>query len=272
MISDILSLRWLHCAGYEIRLPCGKTIVTDPFLTTQDFGGFTWENIEGADYILVTHTHGDHTSDVGNLVEKFRSQVVVGQMSCNSLVEYFDLNYSTIWPVLPGQQIDFGDFVLHVYPGKHTEKWREDYRPSQAYQIPGIGGSEGSYRDGNHFGGMEFLNFGITTQEGLRILVAGGLPDDRNLYRETWNFRPNILIRQVNARSTPAEYAAITAPYGAQFVFPHHHEKIPTQTGISIEEYCRQVNQEYQKIGIRARMVYPEKFHWVDLKMAAELR
>ena len=110
MISDILSLRWLHCAGYEIRLPCGKTIVTDPFLTTQDFGGFTWENIEGADYILVTHTHGDHTSDVGNLVEKFRSQV------------------------------------------------------------------------------------------------------------------------------------------------------------------CRQVNQEYQKMGIRARMVYPEKFHWVDLKMVAELR
>lgn len=269
---NALSLRWLHCAGYEIKLTDGPSIVIDPFITMNQFDNFTWENIEGADYILLTHTHGDHTSDVGNLVEKFGSQVFVGQMSCNSIVEYFDLNYSHIWPVLPGEFYDLDGLSLSIYRGKHTSQTRDDYKPSQAYRIPAIGGPEGSYRDGNHFGGMEMLNFLITTKEGLRILVSGGQDSYKNIYLDAMEARPNIVIRQANASLTPEEYARLVLPYQAQYVFPHHHEKIPNRQGISIEDYCRRSNEELIRLGSRTRVVYPEKFRWIDIEMSAKLR
>lgn len=271
MNINVLSLRWLHCAGYEIKLPNEKTIVIDPFLTMNNFDGFTWENIEGADYILLTHTHGDHTSDVGRLIDKFGSKLIVGQMACNSIVEYFDLNYSYIWPVVPGEHLNFPDLTLDVYYGKHSELFRDDYKPSEVHRMPGIGGPEGSYRDSNHFGGMEFLNYGITTKEGLRILVAGGIGEDDNIYEEAKKFRPNLVLRQVNSMCPPKEYAMQVAPFQAQLVFPHHHEKIPQQYGISIEEYCSQVNEELENLKSRTRMVYPEKFHWVDIGMTTNL-
>lgn len=272
MDINTVSLRWLHCAGYEIKLPNGKTIVVDPFVTMNDFGDFTWESIEGADYILLTHTHGDHTSDVGNLVNKFGSKVFVGQMSCNSLVEYFDLNYSYIWPVIPGEIYDLEDFTLGVYRGKHTSQFRDDYRPSQAYHIPAIGGEEGSYRDGNHFGGMEMINYLITTKEGLRILVSGGDDQYRDIYRVAGEVRPNLVIRQANSRLSPEEYGRMVLPYQAQYVFPHHHEKIPQKKGISMDAYCERANQELEKLGSRTRVVDPVKFHWLDVEISVHLR
>ena len=272
MTNTVLSLRWIHCAGYEIRLPNDKRIVIDPFVTTNAFEDFTWEDFEGADYIILSHTHGDHVSDVGNLVKKFNSQLFVGQMSCNSLVEYFDLNYSNVWPVLPGECYHTDDMTLHVYRGKHTLQYRDDYKPSQAYRIPAIGGPEGSFRDGNHFGGMEMLNYGITTREGLRILVSGGVASYQDIYRVADEFRPNIVIRQAGATMPPEEYAALVAPYQAQYAFPHHHEKIPVRQGIEMEEYCRKANAELERLGSCTRVIYPEKFRWVDIVMSAELR
>ena len=271
METKALSLRWLHCAGYEIKLPDGRTIVIDPFITTNHFENFTWEDIEGADYILLTHTHGDHTADVGNLVEKFGSQVFVGMMSCNALVEYFDLNYSYIWPVIPGNHFELDGLTIDVLFSKHTTIFRDNYKPSMAYDIPDVGKGPGTFRDCNHFGGMEMLNYMITTKEGLRIMISGGLPALENAFLDAKKFRPNIVILQCGAKD-PAGYAADAARYGAQFVFPHHHEKIPNKWGMSIAEYCDQANEALAAMGSLTRVVDPGKFTWCDITLGAVVK
>lgn len=78
MISQALRLRWISVQCYEMVLPGGKVLVTDPFywdashfdgmteLTRNQKlekgnlaqRGFSAEDFTGADYILLNHVHG----------------------------------------------------------------------------------------------------------------------------------------------------------------------------------------------------------------------
>ena len=67
MKSTSLKIRAFNVGGaFEIKLPNGKIVLIDPFFTSNQFeGGFTREDVTGADYILLTHSHYDHDIDVG---------------------------------------------------------------------------------------------------------------------------------------------------------------------------------------------------------------
>ena len=81
--SRALRIRWISVQCYEMVLPGGKVLVTDPFyldaatfdgipeeeltrnqkLEKQVYGqtGFSVDEFSGADYILLNHVHGDHS-------------------------------------------------------------------------------------------------------------------------------------------------------------------------------------------------------------------
>ncbi|MBM6777888.1 MBL fold metallo-hydrolase, partial [Collinsella tanakaei] len=95
--SEALRIRWISVQCYEMVLPNGKTIVTDPFywegdnlrvlpeLTKQQANslkvyaqeGFSVDDFTGADYILISHVHGDHMNIAGDLWNKFYGRVLV---------------------------------------------------------------------------------------------------------------------------------------------------------------------------------------------------
>jgi L-ascorbate metabolism protein UlaG (beta-lactamase superfamily) len=59
-----LSITWYGHSTFVITTPGGKRIVTDPFLEGNPLCPANMKKITAADVILVSHGHGDHTSDV----------------------------------------------------------------------------------------------------------------------------------------------------------------------------------------------------------------
>ena len=67
-----IAIRWIYEACYEIVTPEGEHIVIDPDISIHKLPGFSAEDFERVDYLACTHTHFDHTSDIGYLSEKFQ--------------------------------------------------------------------------------------------------------------------------------------------------------------------------------------------------------
>ena len=105
------------CA-HEILLPGGKRVLIDPFFQDSLSGGHTLEEVEGADYVLVTHTHFDHELDLGYFAERYRPLIFVGALSAQALVRYHRLAYDHVVPVYPGQTYTVEDFKLEIIAAK----------------------------------------------------------------------------------------------------------------------------------------------------------
>ena len=139
MISQALRLRWISVQCYEMVLPGGKVLVTDPFywdashfdgmteltrnqkLEKEIYAqrGFSAEDFTGADYILLNHVHGDHSNLVGELWNRFYGRVLVPAECAMEVAKAYDIPYGAIYPLYPGNTYYFDDFTLKVYPGAH---------------------------------------------------------------------------------------------------------------------------------------------------------
>ena len=129
-----LKIRYINYACYEIVLTNGKVIVVDPCI---DIGysisgdverePLNFKNVDftGADYILISHTHIDHTMEIGYLAKKFKSKIVVGAMSALSLAESYNLNTDQIYPCYPNEKFIMEDITVEVFRGKHTFNRKE---------------------------------------------------------------------------------------------------------------------------------------------------
>ena len=80
MASEHVTLQWYGQAAFKITTPGGKVIVIDPFITKnpktpaelKDLG-----KLGKVDLILVTHGHGDHLGDTGELAKLTGAKVGV---------------------------------------------------------------------------------------------------------------------------------------------------------------------------------------------------
>ncbi len=256
-----LSLRWIDYAGYEMRLPGGKTILLDPCLNLEKEEDADRFYTHGADYIILSHTHYDHTKDIKTLVKKYNPKIIVGAMSAVSLAESFAINLDNLYPVYPSEKYCFDDFDLKVYRGKHkfrknVQTWndREYFR-----KFP-----EAHIQD-NMFGSIEYMDYVITTRENVRMFVSGGgITDDtfHNLSRELEEERPNILFKQTTSKVTPEEYAELIRGYHAQLVFPLHQDGLEKASGMSLDAYFGRVNSALQERNCPARAVNPKQHGW----------
>ena len=73
--SECLWFRYIYCQCYELKLPDGTTIVTDPFISGA-VDDFTVDELTGADYIILNHTHFDHDMDVRRIWDCFHGRVI----------------------------------------------------------------------------------------------------------------------------------------------------------------------------------------------------
>ena len=89
-----VSIRWLTIACVEIRVGDFR-IVIDPCIGESPRAPFGPEVIEGADIVLLSHTHWDHITDLAYVMEKFHCPVLCGELSAPALIEMLNANPST---------------------------------------------------------------------------------------------------------------------------------------------------------------------------------
>ncbi|HEX7474940.1 MAG TPA: MBL fold metallo-hydrolase, partial [Dehalococcoidales bacterium] len=114
-----IKLRWLGWACFEIVLASGKVLITDPFIDYSPSSPIKSDQVTGADYIALTHTHFDHCTDLGTLVKKFDSKVICAASSAGRLLEFFDFKWTNLVRVRAGDKVTFSDLQVEVKRAEH---------------------------------------------------------------------------------------------------------------------------------------------------------
>jgi L-ascorbate metabolism protein UlaG (beta-lactamase superfamily) len=82
---QMTSVTWLGHAAFSVEI-AGATILIDPFLSGNPAAKATAEDIE-ADYIVVSHGHGDHVGDTVPIAERTGATIVSNFEISNWLVQ-----------------------------------------------------------------------------------------------------------------------------------------------------------------------------------------
>ena len=288
MISQTLRLRWISVQCYEMVLPGGKVLVTDPFywdashfdgmteltrnqkLEKEIYAqrGFSAEDFTGADYILLNHVHGDHSNLVGELWNRFYGRVLVAAECAMEVAKAYDIPYGAIYPLYPGNTYYFDDFTLKVYPGAHDNRaFREGkfQRPSDPRSL--YDGSEGfgisCPSNLGPLGSMYNFNYLIETKNNYRIDFSAGRDFEEHL-QHVQKERPNLMLRHRIRSYTPEQYADMIEQMGAQLMLPLHHNNARA-SGEDLNEYMRKVNEILISRNCSGRTFNPEPYRWYQI-------
>lgn len=287
--SCALKIRWISVQCYEMVLPNGKVIVTDPFywdashydgmteLTKNQQmekdiysqTGFSVDQFTGADYIILNHIHGDHSNIVGELWNRFYGRVLVPADCAMEVAQTYDIPYGAIYPIYPGNTYYFDDFTLKVYPGAHDNRsFREGKfkRPSQ--MVGCYDGSEGfgipCPNQTMPLGSMYNLNFLIETKNNFRIDFSAGRDYEEHV-QHVLEEKPNLMLRHRIRSYTPEQFAGMIEQMGAQLAMPLHHNNARA-TNQDLNEYFAAVNQVLRDHGSPARAFNPKPYQWYTIR------
>lgn len=96
----------------------GKTILTDPFYNFQkEQSGFDISK-NNIDFVLITHTHGDHTADVKEVLEHYPNATVIAQPE---VCGYF--GHANAIDLNIGGSTSVGDLKITMLPAAHTSSF-----------------------------------------------------------------------------------------------------------------------------------------------------
>lgn len=280
MKSNSFQMRTFDCgANHELVLPNGKVVLIDPYFIRCDFPGFTREDVTGADYIIVTHGHFDHDSDVGFFVEKFNAKVFCGVMTAEHLMKFHKIPFDNIFPVFPETKFTMDDVTFEFWQAKHNESGKRTWTPEHdiCRQTFGLEG----HAQADMWGSMESLDCLITTNNGFRIMMASGRAVFNDIFDRCKAMRPNVLLRQSGVRhpsrsgeQVPArELAELLVRYRAQVIFPFHFDVMVKKWGYEkVAAYMEEVRQYVQELDSGAMFVFPRALQWyhVGIDVSAE--
>ncbi len=236
-----IKLRWLGTNCFEIVLPSGKVLVIDPYIDYSPTSPIKSDEVTGADYIAITHTHFDHCSDTGVLVNKFHSKVICSYSEAGKLAEFFQFRWTNLVRVRAGDTVVFDDLKIeakraeHYYiPEEMTAKFKKEYKPPLDKIVPAMqaaGLSQIPVRD------MEMLDYIFQTSDNLRIMFFGGAPFEyqRN---EIMQSHPNVLVMGSVVPAVSAQFAALS---GAELVLPCHHDTGMVRTHARAQELAKEL-------------------------------
>ena len=103
-VNPGVQVRWLNNAGFEFISPTGKHILVDPWLDEAEWWPFPLDKIEQADYLLLSHIHGDHADSVKSIENKFpKVKIFVGDLSAEKLIDWQDVNIGNLYRMRGGE-------------------------------------------------------------------------------------------------------------------------------------------------------------------------
>lgn len=279
MSSESVSFRWINCQCFEIRLPNGKTIITDPCYDYKEnpdvplanlfrLEGFKTEDLEACDYVILNHTHGDHISNLGEVIERFSPKVICHSGVAAEIAEvYEDMELTSVYAVDYDGTYYFDGFKMETFHGEHKPQrftWKRTMAEgdiiSQDPRLTRL----------HALGGLFNMNYLLTFDNGFRMAFVGGTSDgmDERLRK----LRPNIALRNKIANDMDTEKAA-GEWYGfmeqsyAQFVVPMHFEVWENQNPGFSEKTFDRANQMAAERGLNCRILAPKRTRWYTVKM-----
>lgn len=284
MQAESVSFRWINCQCFEIKLPNGKTIVTDPcydYKKNPDapladlfrLEGFKTEDLEGCDYVILNHTHGDHIANLGQVIERFSPKVICHSGVAGEIAQvYQDMELTSIYPVDYDGAYYFDGFKMETFHGEHKPQrftWRRTMAEGDII-------SQDSRLTRLHaLGGLFNMNYLLTLDNGFRIAFVGGASDGMEERLRT--LRPNIALRNKISNDMDVEHVAedwlefMEQSY-AQFVVPMHFEVWENQNPGFSEKTFKLANEMAVKGGLACRILSPKRTKWYRVNMNIECR
>lgn len=259
-----LKIRWLAATCFEIRLPSGRTVLTDPYIDLAPACPLKTKDLGGVDYILVTHEALPCIADTGRVVSRFDSTVLCGSHLVEPFHKLFNIDHQrcNFIGVLPGEVMEFEDLRVEVKKAKHpalSREWGNVYKlwtgkeadPKWTYKELGQALPPNLLRSPEQE--AEVAEFD-------RKLLALGLASPRTdqlifVFQSSDNIRvclfesgPYGWLRQDIARAScnvfiaklggndPAKMADIAALSGAEVVIPCYHDHRGAQFQLKLED------------------------------------
>ena len=113
-----MKITYLGHASFSVEAH-GKTLIVDPFITDNELAKNIDINKLEADYILLTHAHGDHISDVEAIAKNTGAKIVsnfeIVTYFGNKGIEGHPMNHGGTW------KFEFGK--LHMVNAIHTSSF-----------------------------------------------------------------------------------------------------------------------------------------------------
>lgn len=242
-------IKWLGTACFEIRLPSQKTIVIDPYVDDSVSVPFTSDQIEGCDYIFITHGHYDHVLDVGKLVTQFSPQIFCSEEVAGALTEHQGIEPKHFTHITAGDVVERGELRAEIVRGVHVDFLATYQRITGGNLLEDAGGDlkkgmrmaiEASMGPGVappdqmqewmlRYPQGEQLNFVFEVNRGKRIYMAGSYPDP-SLLEVAKNARAYMTLLQVLTGNTLKGLEEQTVNFGlasgAEIIVPQHHDPL----------------------------------------------
>lgn len=272
-VAHTLAFRWINGQCFEFRFSNGKTLVTDPWYH-QEAGplahkcppDFTTRDLQGADYVFISHTHGDHLANLQEVCDRFHSTVIAHSAVCMELARQFAIPLTSIYPVDYESKYYFDGFILEIHHATHHKQ------PRNYQQMTGCDGPfGGKMAELNAMGGIFNMNFILTTREGMRIAFIGG-NDDGMLQRMTGTNRPNLIIRNKMASSkvkthVAEDFAEWFSQADVPLLVPMHYETWLTEDPAFAAGMIEDMNRMMKEKGKLGRVAPMQRCKWYTLDL-----
>jgi len=225
-------MRWLGTACFEIVLPSGKTIVLDPYMDDSYTAPIRSDQIQGCDYIFITHGHFDHVTDVGKLAERFSPRILCSGTTAQALVEHQGVDRDLFTTIHAGDVITDADLSAEVVRGVHVDL--SGLRvPSDRKETVRLSTVDFPYEKlgkwMRNYPGGEQLNFVFEPKDGQRIYVAGTYPDP-SLIDVARKANAGITLLQVMSGGLLAgleeQTLQMAMASGCRILIPQHHDPL----------------------------------------------
>ena len=218
----LLNVRWSGVNFYEFVLPNGKTLVMDPYwddpnnshnefkYTPTDLPAGEWVN--GADYVLITHSHGDHCAELPSVLEKHPGAHVVAPEHClpNLVFQHeHKIDYGKHYFDAAGahDKFSFHGFTLETCRSNHNlSKAPAGFGELDPAKYTNPDGSCNFYSLFSTIYSREIMNMKITTDEGFTVLIWNSemQPDGKGFESRSYFYEdanPDLFMYQVAGAS-----------------------------------------------------------------------
>jgi L-ascorbate metabolism protein UlaG (beta-lactamase superfamily) len=207
--SQATRTTWLGHATVLVETAKSTTILIDPFITGNPKYPRDFVLPEKIHYILATHGHGDHISDVVPVAAKHHSTVV----AIYELATYFaEKGVAQTVGMNLGGTVQLGDVAATMVEAKHSAAVHDEA--------------------GDRYAGVA-AGFVLTIADGPVLYHAGDTAvfGDMKLIRDL--YRPEVAILPIGGHFTmgPKEAALAVSFLGAKTILPIHFGTVPQLKG-----------------------------------------
>lgn len=275
------AIRWLGTACFEIRTESEKSIVIDPYVDDSVSVPFTSDQIEGCDYIFITHGHYDHVLDVGRLVKRFNPEIFCTREVAAALAEHQGVQPECFTHVTVGDVVKRDEVRAEIVQGVHVDfvaSYRRitggdlfedadgDFDKAMQLALKASLGPAASPPDQMQewmlkYSQGEHLNFVLELDGGKRIYMAGSYPDP-SLLEVAGNARAYMTLLQVLTGNTLKGLEEQTVEFGlasgAEIIVPQHHD--PLMKGTQSADVGK-VRELFEKHDVRFQEFEPGSWY-----------